>query len=233
MDIKTIYQDENLLVVDKPAGISVFSAEEKIETLIKYLLVSFPKLKDIGEAPRYGMVHRLDKDTSGALLIAKNEEALNFLQREFKERRVFKRYIALCVGDIAEKDAVIETLMTRSPRDRRRQKAYSLDITSTKGKTREAKTTYRVLKKFQKYTLIEVVIQTGRKHQIRCHLSHIHHPLAGDNLYGFKNQPQPEGLSRHFLHAEKIKINLPNKKEIEFHSKIPNDLIEVLNNLKI
>ncbi len=175
-------------------------------------------------------MHRLDKDTSGILLVAKNSGALIFLQKQFKNRRVEKKYTALATGIIKEDSGIIKTLIGRSPSDPRKQKAYSLD--ETKIGLREAISKYKVLERFQEYTLLEVSIETGRKHQIRCHLAHIHHPIAGDKLYGFKDSPLPDGLQRQFLHASYMKIELPNKTEQEFTCELPEDLKEILNKLR-
>ncbi|MEK7080643.1 MAG: RNA pseudouridine synthase [Patescibacteria group bacterium] len=219
MDIKIIYEDNDLLVVDKPAGIIV------IPELIDELIKKYPSLADIGDPPRYGIVHRLDKDTSGILLVAKTSESLIFLQNQFISREVEKKYVCLVEGVIKEDKGEIKTLIARSQGDKRKQNAYPLNETGP-GK-REAITEYKVLEKFKDYTLLEVKIKTGRKHQIRCHLSYIHHPIAGDKMYGFKNSPVPEGLTRQFLHAEYLKIKLLNGEVKEFYSELPEDLKHV------
>ena len=237
MDLKIIYEDNDVLVIDKPAGLVVFP-EGSIstrpglvdKTVIDYLIEQYPALKTVGEAPRYGVVHRLDKDTSGILLVAKNNEALIFFQKQFKNRRVEKKYTALATGIITGDSGTIETLIGRSPQDPRKQKAYSLD--ESKIGLRETVSKYKVLERFEKYTLLEISIETGRKHQIRCHLAYIHHPIAGDKLYGFKDSPLPEGLERQFLHASYLKIDLPNGENKEFSSDVPENLKEILNKLE-
>jgi 23S rRNA pseudouridine1911/1915/1917 synthase len=232
MDIKIIYEDNDVLVVDKPAGIVVFPEGQTTEgTLIEALLDKYPELKSAGQAPRYGIAHRLDKDTSGILLVAKNSEALIFFQNQFINRRVEKKYVCLVEGDIKENTAEINTLIGRSPQDPRKQKAYSLNESKT-GR-REAITEYKVLERYEEYTLLEVQIKTGRKHQIRCHLSYLQHPIAGDKLYGFKNSPIPNGLTRQFLHASYLKIQLPSGDTKEFNSELPEELNNILKNLKI
>ena len=189
MELKTIYEDENLLVIDKPAGITVFSEEEnKEKTLIDYLLDKYPELKEAGTAPRYGIIHRLDKDTSGILMVAKNNKTLAFLQNQFKERLVTKKYIALITGELKEETGTIKTLLGRSPKDRKKQKVYLPFEPGFQGK-KEAITEYKILNKYRDYTLVEAIPRTGRKHQIRTHFAYLHHPIAGDKLYGFKNQP--------------------------------------------
>ena len=233
MELKIIYEDNDLLVVDKPAGVIVFPeapipVEEK--TLIDYLLKKYPDLKNAGKMPRYGIVHRLDKDTSGILLVAKNDKALDFFQKQFKDKKVTKKYSALIVGNLKNEKGTIETLIGRSPKDKRKQKVYLIHEPKAIGK-RKAVTKYKVLERFKNYTLIEVEPETGRKHQIRCHLSYLGHPIAGDKMYSFKNQPCPKDLNRQFLHAGYVKIQLPDKKIKELKSELPEDLKGILKNL--
>ncbi len=273
---QTLYQDKDALAIDKPAGIIVFPEKktepsmttstrfskrkpeiaERVEvallgeekTLIDYLLEEFPELKNVGKPPRYGIAHRLDKDTSGILLVAKNNETLEFLQKQFKEGRVIKKYFALVVGNIKNSRGRIETLIGREPKARKKQKAYlPLSPEALKKGKRLAITEYRVLERYSDappsprlrrakknyYTLVEVEPKTGRKHQIRTHLAYISHPIAGDKLYSFKNQPSPKGLERQFLHASFIKIGHPEGKELKLESNLPEDLKKVLKNLII
>ncbi len=199
--MKVIYKDENVLVIDKPAGVNSDSFEKR--------------------------VHRLDKDTSGILLIAKNDKTLDFLQKQFKERKVEKKYLALVIGNLKDKEGKVETLIGRSPNDRKKQKVYLFLEPGVENK-RKAITEYKMLQRFKDYDLIEAEPQTGRKHQIRVHLSYISHPIAGDEVYGFKNQPCPEGLKRQFLHATYLKIKMPDGKMKEFKSELPEELKKVL-----
>jgi len=244
--IKTIYEDENLLVIDKFPGIIVFPENErdkKKETLIDLLLKEFPSLKNVGDPPRYGIIHRLDKDTSGVLLVAKNNQSLEFFQNQFflssrnsysegKEKEgLIKRYLALVIGRLKENEGKIETLMGRSPNDPRKQKVYLPCDPDSKNK-RKAITCFKVLKNFEKYSLIEVTIKTGRKHQIRTHLSYLGHPIAGDKIYGFKSQPIPKMLKRQFLHSGYLKIRMPDGEKKEFFSELPQDLKKVLESIK-
>ena len=228
-----------MLVVDKPAGLIVFPEGEALKngekTLIDYLLEQKPELKNVGEAPRYGIAHRLDKDTSGVLLVAKSSEALIFLQKQFINRGVEKKYICLVEGTIKEDKGEIKTLLARSPRDPRKQKVYFENDPPASGipkSAREAITEYKVIEDFEKYTLLEVKIETGRRHQIRCIFSYLQHPVAGDKLYGFRNSKKPAGLKRQFLHAQKIKIQLPSGETKEFLSELPEELNNVLKKLK-
>ncbi|VVB55115.1 RNA pseudouridylate synthase [uncultured archaeon] len=221
-------------MVDKPAEIVVFPEGQTLKsgekTLIDYLIEKYPELKKAGEAPRYGIVHRLDKDTSGLLLVAKSTEALLFLQKQFKNREVEKKYVCLVEGVINDQNGEIKTLIARSSKDPRKQHAYSEGERHPES-AREAITEYKVLEKFKDYTLLEVQIKTGRRHQIRCHFSYLKHPVAGDTLYAFKNSKIPEGLTRQFLHAQKLKIQLPDGKVTEFVSELPEDLKKVIEKL--
>jgi 23S rRNA pseudouridine1911/1915/1917 synthase len=231
MKIDIIFEDENLLVIDKPPGIIVANERnEKERSLMDYLIEEKGVLKQAGDHPRYGLVHRLDKDTSGVLLIAKDNETLDFLQNQFKQRKTTKKYLALVIGEIKENKGETETFIGRSPKNRKKQKVYFPIESKSKG-IRKAKTNYRVIKRFENYTLLELEPKTGRKHQIRCHLNWMHHPITGDSLYGFKNQPKPKKLRRHFLHASYLKVDLPQETK-EFKSDLPEDLKEIIKNLK-
>jgi len=244
MEFNIIYEDNDLLVVDKPAGLIVFPEDNTNEkTLIDYLIEQFPNLKKVAEAPRYGIIHRLDKDTSGILLIAKTKEAFDFFQQQFAShsedsqdngqnpQKLIKKYVALVIGEVREKEGTIDTLIGRSQNDRRKQKAYLPYEPGATGK-RRAISDYKVLEVLNGFSLVEIELKTGRKHQIRTHFSSIHHPITGDKLYEFKNQPCPEGLNRQFLHAGYLKIFMPNGEEKEFRSDLPEELKKVLENIK-
>ena len=208
--MKIIYEDNDILATEKPPGISMSDF--------------FPGLKK---------VHRLDKDTSGILLAAKNDKSLIFFQKQFKNRKVEKKYSALVIGTVKNDQGRIETLIGRAPKDRKKQKIYlpAEPEARAKGK-REAITDYKVKKRFENYTLLEVFPKTGRKHQIRCHFSYLGHPIAGDKIYGFKNQKCPKSLKRQFLHADYIKIKLISGEYKELFSPLPEDLKLCLKNLK-
>jgi len=209
--LKIIYEDEDLLVIDKPAGI---------------ISDDFPK-----------RVHRLDKDTSGILLVAKNDQALGFLQKQFKDKKVEKKYILLVVGKIEPKQGTIKTFLARGGKDRRKQRVfYPLEPGVETKNLKEAITAYRVVKEFKDFTLLEAFPKTGRKHQLRVQFANLGHPIAGDKLYGFKNQPCPEKLKRQFLHAAYLKIELKTKsingKTKEFYSDLPKELKTALESIK-
>jgi len=219
------------MVIEKTAGIVVFpEGKSKTNTLADYLIKEYPELKKAGKPPRYGIVHRLDKDTSGILLIAKNNSSLSFLQKQFKERKVIKKYLALVAGIVKKDSGKIETLMGRSPKNRKKQRVFLEGEPKSENK-RRAITLYKVIDRFKNCTFLEVEPKTGRKHQIRCHLAWIHHPIIGDKLYGFKNQLN-FNLNRHFLHASYLKITLPTGEEKEFRSDLPSELKNIIKTLR-
>ncbi len=213
--MQIITEDKDLLIINKPANITIDDLEKELKKEYSFLK----------EIPRAGIAHRLDKETSGILLIAKNQDYLAFLQKEFKERKIEKKYLCLVVGK-TEKQGEIKTLIGRNPSNRLKQKVYQFTEPNIENK-REAITEFKKIKEFQDYSLLEVKIKTGRKHQIRCHLAYLNHPIVGDKIYGFKNQPCPKELNRQFLHANYLKL-----KNKEIFSELSEDLKKILNNLK-
>ncbi len=230
--IKIIYEDKDLFVIEKPPGIVVFFEKgEKEEDLIAILSKKFPKLKEVGEPPRYGAIHRLDRETSGILLVARNNESFDFFKKQFKLRNVKKKYLALVWGRMKEDKERIETLIGRSPKDRRKQKVYLFEGPKSERK-KKAISEYEVLERFKEYTFLEVTIMTGRKHQIRTHLSYLGYPIAGDKSYSFRKQIDPKNLKRQFLHAYYLKIKMPSGKKMEFNSELPDELKKVIQDIK-
>ncbi len=222
--MKIIYDDEDVIAVNKPPGMVVINEETSKDThhssLSVLLTQEFPQTKGVGNS-RNGAVHRLDKDTSGVVLFAKNNNAFAFLQEEFFNQRVQKKYVAL-VSKVVKKDkGEIKTFIGRSPKDRRKQKAF------TTGK-REAVTLFKVIKRFAHYSLVIAYPKTGRKHQLRCHFAHIGHPICGDNLYRFKDQIDPPRLNRQFLHALSLTIKTPKGEVKKFIAPLPKDLKNIL-----
>ena len=228
--LKVVYEDHDVLVVDKPAGMTVHPAPgHKDSTLANALLAhiydsSAPLrtgLQGIGGTLRPGIVHRLDKDTSGLMVVAKNDAAFASLAAQFKERKVHKTYLALVQGVPYPEEAAIEAPVGRSTRDRKRMAVVE--------DGRQATTRYSVVRRFRDYALLEAMPVTGRTHQIRVHLASIGHPVAGDATYG-KAEP---GLGRQFLHATRLAFELPSTGHmVEFESPLPPELAGFLESLE-
>jgi 23S rRNA pseudouridine1911/1915/1917 synthase len=212
-----VYEDKDLLVVDKPAGLTVHPAlGNPSHTLVNALLFRFPELAD-EDALRPGIVHRLDKDTSGLIIVARNRAAHNRLAAQFKSRTVTKAYLALANGRISPEKGVIDAPIGRDPKRRQRM--------AVTGTGRPARTEYSVIKYIGNYTLVEARPKTGRTHQIRVHLASIGHPVVGDAVYGAKSPL----LARQFLHACRLGFRLPSDdRYVEFESPLPPDLQRAL-----
>lgn len=229
--IKIIYEDENILAVNKPAGLLAHPVSiSKIHdsSLVDWLLEKYPEIKKVGEDPeRPGIVHRLDKDTSGVLLVAKNQKAFEYLKKQFQDRKIKKKYIALVDGKVKNNEGIIDLPIAKSKSDFRKKTSVGKMI----GKEREAVTEYKVVKRFEKFTLVEAYPKTGRTHQIRVHLKAIGHPVVCDKLYGPKKQVCPFGLTRQFLHANALDFNLPDGSRIQLEADLPRDLQNALNML--
>ncbi|MFC1908668.1 RluA family pseudouridine synthase, partial [Chloroflexota bacterium] len=217
-----IYEDDDLVVIDKPAGITVHPAPGHPDhTLVNAILAYFPHLSDISDSLRPGIVHRLDKDTSGVLLVAKNRVAQVNLAGQFKTRSVVKAYQVLVKGKLTPERGIIEAAIGRDPANRKRMAIVAGG--------REARTDYHVRRYLDGYTLLEVSMKTGRTHQIRVHLAAIGYPVVGDPTYGVKSPH----LSRQFLHACRLGFKLPSSSEyVEFTSELPDDLQQALASIK-
>jgi len=223
MPLSIVYEDNDLLVVDKPAGLAVHPAPgHPSHTLINAVLSHVPHLPEADDFRRPGVVHRLDKDASGLMVVAKNREAQLNLISQFKARSVVKAYLVLVKGRLTPDDGVIEAPIGRDPRHRKRMAVVA------EGEGREARTNYHVVKHIGDCTLLEVRPETGRTHQIRVHLSAIGYPVFGDKVYGARS----EKLPRLFLHASRLGLKLPSSGEYkEFTSNLPPDLERVLEEL--
>lgn len=239
MVIKTLYDDHGLLIIDKPAGLSVHpGAGVKEESLSDILLRQFPQIEGVGEAHRPGIVHRLDKDTSGVMLVAKTADMYEYLKDAFADRRVKKNYLALVFGVPDKAHGFIDAPLGKSKADFR--KYTTKDMVESKPSLTE----YRVLEVLSlksqvsslgsdavdKTALISVDLHTGRTHQIRVHMASLGHPLMGDALYGGKRTVL-DGLQRQFLHARKIEVQLPEGTWIEAESLLSDDLRQILTSL--
>lgn len=220
--LDVVHQDRDILVIDKPAGLSVHPGPgHPDETLANGVLAMCPDLQGIGGTLRPGIVHRLDKDTSGLIVVAKNELAQSMLSEQVRARGFTKGYLALTRGLLSQPEAVIDAAIGRDRSNRKRMAIVSGG--------RESVTRYRVERYYKANSLVDVRPTTGRTHQVRVHFASIGHPLVGDSLYG-KRHP---GLERHFLHAHVLGFLLPSTGEYtEFASPLPAELQEFLDRLR-
>jgi 23S rRNA pseudouridine1911/1915/1917 synthase len=237
MKIKILYEDSNILVIDKPSGIVVHpDGRTKEKTISDWVIENYPKLKGVGEPitfdgqelDRPGIVHRLDRETSGVLVIVKNAKAFAHFKKQFMDRQIKKVYHAIVSGFFKDDYGVINKPIGRSPSDFRRRLAGR----GARGELREAITEYKVLKRFtdengEKFSYIEVMPKTGRTHQIRVHMKFLSHPVVCDKLYAPKN-PCPVGLSRMALHASSILFKDLKGKNIKIESPLPLEFKKVL-----
>jgi 23S rRNA pseudouridine1911/1915/1917 synthase len=217
-----LFEDPDLIVVNKPAGLVVHPAAGNQEhTLVNALLYHCRgELAGIGGVERPGIVHRLDKGTSGCIVVAKTDLAHKSLVAQFKSREIKKIYRAVCWGKFERPSGRIETVIGRSERDRKKMSART-------SRGRPAVTDYRVLKQFAEFALVEVHIHTGRTHQIRVHMAHIGHPVVGDATYG-RAQTTNISVARPLLHAYKLSFTHPRSgKLVEFTAPVPDDMVKL------
>lgn len=231
--LSILYEDHDLLVIDKAAGMVVHPAPgHSGGTLVNAVLYHCPQIEGVGGERRPGIVHRLDKETSGLIIVAKNDRAHRHLQEQFKARTVFKEYLALVEGHVEPAHARIVAPLGRHPTDRLRQAILPPE------KGRAAVTEYRVLGYYSaaihdsnataNFTLVSVILHTGRTHQIRVHFAWRKHPVVGDTLYGYHKPRLP--LDRQFLHAHRLRFRLPSTgEEKEFVAPLPAELQNLLN----
>lgn len=222
--LDVVYEDRWIIVINKPAGLVVHPAPgHQSDTLVNAILARWPELRGLEDRTRLGIVHRLDKDTSGLIVVARDERTKIELQRQFKERLVHKVYLALVRGKVHPPQGRIEAPIGRSPRNRKKMAVISGG--------REAITEYRVLEYLSDYSYLEVYPLTGRTHQIRVHLSYRGHPIVGDKTYG--RGPSIPGLDRPFLHAYSLAFKHPaTGEEMTFKAPLPPELEEVLQKLR-
>lgn len=225
IQLDVIFENEDAIVVNKPAGMVVHPAAGHARgTLVHATLGHAPEIEGVGGELRPGVVHRLDKDTSGLIILAKNERAQRELQEQFQNREIDKSYIALVDGRPSTPNGRIEAPIGRDPRERKRMAV----VRPAKG--RAAISEYHILEEFAQHTLLEVNPHTGRTHQIRVHLAFIGCPIVGDRVYGRRNPSLP--IARQFLHAARLGVRLPGETKMRyFEAPLPADLQELLDNL--
>lgn len=223
--LEIVYEDEDIMIINKPKGMVVHPANGNLEgTLVNALMARCKdSLSGIGGEIRPGIVHRLDKDTSGVLLVAKNDKAHIELSNQIKNREVKKIYYALVRGNLKDDEATIDMPIARSKKDRKKM-AVDKD-----GKN--AITHFKVIERFQNYTLVEVKIETGRTHQIRVHLSYIGYPIVGDEVYS--NGKNPFGVKGQMLHAKSLEFSHPiTGKRMKMEAPIPKYFNDILKELR-
>ncbi len=227
---KILYEDKDLLIIDKPAGIIVHPTVNNINnpSIASWFLQKNPSVFNVGEnSLRPGIVHRLDKETSGTLILAKNNFIFNYFKNLFKTRKIKKKYIALVKGEIKRQQGIIDLPLIRSKKSPIKRK-----VVVKKDKGKMTLTKYKVLKPYKGYTLLEIFPQTGRTHQIRVHLASIGFPVVGDKVYGKLKKLNKLNLSRHFLHAQTVSFILPSGKLIKTEAPLPEDLKKILQQLE-
>ena len=224
--LEIIFEDKNVIAINKPAGMQVHpDFHEKNNTLVNGLVAKFPEIKNVGDPStsswqvnmRPGIVHRLDKDTSGVIIIARNQNTFEELKKKFKNREIEKKYWAIVYGKLEKKEGIINKPLARSTTYKKQVIAGK----KTETKIREAVTIYKVLKEWDNFSLLEVTPKTGRMHQIRVHLTSIGHPIVGDKIYKEKHSKSAE-VPRQMLHAKNLSFDLTGKR-YSFQAELPDD----------
>ena len=232
--ISVIYETKDFVAINKPAGLLVHPLKPKTsnlkpeETLVDWLLEKYPEIKNVGDDPelRPGIVHRLDRDTSGIILIARNQKFFEYLKNLFQTHQIKKTYLALVWGKLEPKIGEIKTPIGLKTGTIKRT------VWQKKAKDfKEAITEYQVKKYFQDFSLVELTPKTGRTHQLRIHLASINHPVVGDKIYGFKKRKIPFDLKRQFLHAVSLEFSPAPGQRLKLEAVLPEDLQRVLDNL--
>jgi len=224
VELDVIYEDEHLLMINKPSGMVVHPAQgHESGTLVNAVLGYLPQILDVGGPERAGIVHRLDKDTSGLIIVAKDETVRNALQRQFKRRQVKKTYLALVEGHPEPRQGEIDAPIGRHKRQRKRMAIVRSG--------RDAYTAYRVIETFDNHSLVELQPETGRTHQIRVHLAWLGYPAVGDRVYGRRKQQLLK--HRHFLHARKLELTHPvTRAPLSLTAPLPDNLVRLLQRLR-
>ena len=234
-EIQIIYEDENIVALNKPSGLVVHSdGKTKEETLVDWILEKYPEIKGVGEpvelpggtvVDRPGIVHRLDRGTSGVIVIAKNQETFLFLKRQFKDRKIKKVYRAIVRGKFKEGRGTVDRPIGKNRKDFR---VWS--VVNTRGTTRDAVTEYKVLCSFGDFSYIEVYPKTGRTHQIRVHMKSIQRPIVGDSLYSGSSENEL-GINRVALHAFSLTFSIRGGKEVKIEAELPDDFKKALSRI--
>lgn len=225
MEIEIIYEDDSILAINKPAGLLSHprTKEDQRQSVASWLVARYPSVMKVGEADRPGIVHRLDKETSGIMLLARTQEAYTHLKKQFHDRLIDKTYVVLVYGSLKSKKGIVDSPLGALGARRTTRTSGKHDL-----KEQAAITEYRVNQTFTVgetiYSLLEAKPKTGRTHQIRVHLKSIGHPVVCDPLYRFRSQDCPSSLDRMFLHAQKIRFTSPDGKTLTLETDLPPEL---------
>ncbi|OGE81888.1 MAG: hypothetical protein A3H72_00330 [Candidatus Doudnabacteria bacterium RIFCSPLOWO2_02_FULL_48_8] len=232
LELKIVYENDDLAVIDKPAGLVVHPGAGNTEgTLANILISKYPNIRSVGDPHRPGIIHRLDEDTSGLILVAKNQQTLEYFKRQFQERKVEKEYLALVEGHPPHVHGIINAPLEKVPLKQKMRVGSGKEavteywVKGINGEKRSNKDNGEALH----FSLLRIKLHTGRTHQIRAHLAHIGHPIVGDAVYGHKS----ELIDRQFLHASRLKFQLQDGTWLEVESELPEDLKKVLEKLEI
>ena len=225
IDLDIIYEDQEIIIINKPVGLIVHPVKgNKTDTLVNALLAHTEKLGNINGTIRPGIVHRLDKNTSGTIVVSKSKKSLNNLLKQFKNRDTEKIYHTILKGTLPYNSGTIDAPIGRDPKNRTKMAVI-------KNNSKKAVSKFKVLERFKNYTYVEVNLKTGRTHQIRVHFSHLGYPIIGDTKYG--SEEKKFGLDYQLLHAYKLGFYHPSsKKWLEFKAKLPKKFKEILKTLK-
>lgn len=239
---KILYETKDYLVISKPINIAVHPGADRTSYTIKdWLCDNYPEIKNLTwkSKDRIGIIHRLDKDTSGIMILAKNPETLDYFQDQFRKRKVDKFYLALVLGRPSQNHKIIYGFISSDPKNRKAQKVQLIDFGLDHRERKNTGTEYWVKKTYlfdqKEISLLEVKILTGRKHQIRAHLKYEGNPIIGDTLYTTKPAKRLSkklNLKRQFLHAHKIGISDPSGKWVIFEDTLPEDLQRIIDKLE-
>ena len=232
MKVPILYEDKDVVVINKPAGLVVHpDGKTKEKTLVDWIIKNYPRAKNVGEPTvlsdgtkilRSGIVHRIDRDTSGVLIIAKNKKSYEFLKQQFQDRKVHKVYNAFIYGNLNEERGMIDRPIGRSTTDFRKWSAQR----NVRGEMREAVTYFKVLARKDGFSFVEAMPKTGRTHQIRVHFKAINYPIVHDDLYAtkfFLEQKNQLGFKRMALHARELEIEIPSGKTVKVTAPYPED----------
>lgn len=224
-----VYEDNDFLVINKPWGLIVHprNQNDKSYSVARWFAENYPESKNVGDPERPGIVHRLDRETSGLMILAKTQKSFEYFKKLFQERKIKKTYLALVQGRVTAADGSIT-----APLGRIGVKRTTRIVGKKLLDSKDAVTEYKVQKRYRDFTLLEVRPLTGRTHQIRVHLKSIGHPLVCDRVYGGKNMLCPSNLGRLFLHAQKLEFVAPSGKSMVIETDLPEELQNFLNSVE-